>query len=125
MSVHRVLIIDDDWKSADPLAALLESFEYVTRAAYSGVEGIEVARVFRPDAVVLDIGMPGMDGYAVGGVLRRELPDARLIAVSGFGRDCDRERASRIVFFAYLVKPLDLGALACALDAPEAMRELH
>ncbi len=79
--------------------------------AYSGPEGVELARKFRPDFVLCDIGLPGLDGYGVATALRLDvgLTEACLIAVSGYAED--ERRAREAGFNAYILKPFDIGEL--------------
>lgn len=86
-------------------------------ALISRPEGIETARDFRPSFVLLDIGLPGMDGYEVAAQLRREVccKESVIIAVSGYGQDEDRRRSKEAGFHHHLIKPLDHDALITLL----------
>lgn len=114
-SAKRVLIIDDNEDSADTLSMLLETLGFTTSTAYDGRQGLTLAREFQPDAVLLDIGLPDIDGYALGQMLRAEMPGARIIAVSGYGRAQDQQRSREVGFFDHLVKPLDIQVLTRTL----------
>jgi signal transduction histidine kinase len=105
----RVLIVEDNRDSAESLRVLLELFGHEVSLAYSGPEGVEAAKQSHPDVVVCDIGLPGMDGFAVAEALRHEpeTAEARLIAVTGYGREEDRRRAFEAGFDEHLVKPVD------------------
>jgi CheY-like chemotaxis protein len=94
------------------------------RVAYSGVAALEMSKAYAPDAVFLDIGMPGMDGYEVARRLRREVwaKDLMLIALSGWGQDEHRRRAREAGFDRHVTKPADLAALQSVLSAH---RESH
>ncbi|HSN85422.1 MAG TPA: ATP-binding protein [Thermoanaerobaculia bacterium] len=105
----RILVIEDNVDAAETLGDLLRLFGHEVRLAHTGPEGIEAARAARPDVVLCDIGLPGMDGYAVARQLRRE-PDTapvRLVALTGYGRDSDRLEAEEAGFDLHLVKPVE------------------
>lgn len=110
---RKVLVVDDNIDSAVTLAALLESFGHNTRVAHSGRSALDIAEIFRPDVVILDIGMPEMDGYETARQLHaRYGPNAiRLIALTGWVDSVDRARVDGTGFDAYVVKPSDLGTL--------------
>ena len=110
---RRVLVVDDNLDTAESASLLLEIEGYDVRVAHSGPEAIEIARVFAPDIVLLDIGLPGMDGYAVARILRAapELTRCRLIAVSGYGQPEDRHRSREAGFDRHLVKPVEADVL--------------
>jgi CheY-like chemotaxis protein len=103
----RVLVIEDHRDSAHSLRMLLEVLGHEVRVAYSGPEGVQVAAEWAPEAVVSDIGLPGLDGYGVAAALRQDPATARslLIAISGYGRDEEVRRALDAGFHHYLVKP--------------------
>ena len=105
----RVLVIEDNVDAAETLHDLLELFGHQVAVAHSGPEGIETARTFRPQVVLCDIGLPGMDGYAVARQLRQEpaVAGARLIALTGYGRESDRQLAREAGFDLHLVKPVE------------------
>jgi CheY-like chemotaxis protein len=82
------------------------------RVAYDGGAALQVGRDFRPRVAVLDIGMPGTDGYEVARAFRKTLgPDVKLVALTGWGQDADRRRALEAGFDHHLTKPVDPGAL--------------
>jgi CheY-like chemotaxis protein len=105
----RVLVVEDNHDSAESLRMLLTTQGYEVTLAYSGTEGVAAAHRARPDVVVCDIGLPGMDGYAVAKAIRRnpETAGARLIAVTGYGQEEDQTRALESGFDTHLVKPAD------------------
>lgn len=110
---RRILVVDDNADAARMLAALLRARGHHVETAGSGAAALETASVFRPDVVLLDIGLPGMDGYEVARRLR-EQPEARtafLVALTGYGRPEDRRRSTEAGFDAHLVKPVDLASL--------------
>ncbi len=105
----RVLVVDDNRDGAESLCELIRLWGYECRAAHDGLAALQTARDFRPDAVVLDIGMPGLDGYEVAHHLRQEpsLAGAHLIALTGYGREEDRDRSIEAGFDRHLTKPTD------------------
>jgi CheY-like chemotaxis protein len=114
----RVLVVDDSQDAAEGLALSLKLSGYPTCVAYDGATALERAREFQPEVALLDIGMPGMDGYELGARLRA-LPGGagvRLIAVTGYGQDKDRARSKAEGFHAHLVKPADMADLRRAID---------
>ncbi len=118
----RVLVVDDSRDAAESLALLLRAAGHEVSTAYAGPAALEAARAFRPEAVLLDIGLPGMDGYEVARRLRREsgLDRALLVAVTGYGQDEDRRRAHEAGFDHHLVKPADLETLQGILSRAAA-----
>ena len=109
----RVLVVEDNRDAADTLKSLLEALGHRVAVAYTGPAGVAAAVREPPDVVVCDIGLPGMDGYAVARRLR-EVPETagvRLIAVTGYGQNGDRDRALAAGFDGHLVKPADLTSL--------------
>lgn len=112
-SGRRVLIVDDNEDSANSLALILKLGGHETASVYSASAALECAVSFKPDVVLLDIGLPGMDGYEVAQKMR-ELPglrDVRLVAVTGYGRSDDRLRARDAGFDDHLTKPVELPVL--------------
>jgi signal transduction histidine kinase/DNA-binding response OmpR family regulator len=109
----RVLVVDDNADAADMLADLLSALGHVAAVAFDGPHALETARTFRPDVVLLDLGLPVMDGFEVIERLRADplLAGARVVAISGYGQQPDRERTRAAGFAAHLVKPIDLDAL--------------
>jgi CheY-like chemotaxis protein len=120
----RVLIIDDNVDSADTLGDVLRLDEHEIAVSYSGAEGIDRARAFRPDVVLCDIGLPGMDGYEVARTLRadQDLGDTTLVALSGFALPEDVERARRAGFDRHAAKPLSVEKLRSMLAAVRGER---
>jgi signal transduction histidine kinase/DNA-binding response OmpR family regulator len=113
----RVLVVDDNVDTAATLAALLENDGHQVRRAHDGPGALTAADAFCPDAVFLDLGLPGMDGYEVARRLRLRTADSKplLVAVSGYGRDEDRRRSRMAGFDHHLVKPAELSVLRSAL----------
>ena len=117
----RILIVDDNRDAADSLAMLLRTTGNEIRTAYDGLEAVQVASEFRPEVVLLDIGLPKIDGHEVAQRLRRE-PWGKhtcLIAVTGWSDESDRARSRAAGFDHHLVKPLDPDHLAQLLDSVE------
>lgn len=110
---ERVLVIDDNADAADSLAELLRLQGHEVRTAHSGKEGIACAAAFRPNLVLLDLGMPRMDGYEVARRLRAMEGGATftLVAVSGWGQASDRQRTAAAGIDYHLTKPLEEGQL--------------
>ena len=110
---RRVMIVDDNRDSANTVSALLEAWGHDVRTAYDGSSAILLASHFRPDAVLLDVGLPGMNGYDVAKELRHGAGSnsVTLVAFTGYGQDEDRRRALEAGFDHHLVKPVDPGVL--------------
>jgi CheY-like chemotaxis protein len=119
----RVLLVDDNVDGADSLAALVRLAGHDTRVAHDGPGALEAAAAFRPQVVVLDIGLPGLTGYEVARRLRADpdLAGASLVAVTGYGRDEDRERAREAGFDHHLTKPVEFAQLLDLLKPPAAV----
>jgi PAS domain S-box-containing protein len=106
---YRVLVVDDNVDSAESIALLLELNGHEVRMAHDGPAALEVADGFRPEVIVLDIGLPGMDGYEVARRLRNggAMRAALLIALTGYGQAEDRKHSQAAGFDYHLVKPVD------------------
>ena len=104
----RVLIVDDNVDAANTLEKLMRSLGHATHLAYDGLEALRAAELFRPDVVLLDIGLPGMTGYEVArGLRERAVGPMKIIAVTGWGTEADRNRSAEAGFDLHLVKPVD------------------
>lgn len=116
---REVLVVDDNHDSALTLKMLLKAAGYTVHLAHNGPEALESAKVLRPGIVLLDIGLPGMDGYEVARELRRHggFGNALLVAVSGYGQTEDRQRSVDAGFDKHLVKPVDFSALLSLLES--------
>lgn len=114
---RRVLVVDDNVDAADSLGALLACEGHETAVAHNAAAALTLAASFRPDVALLDIGLPGMDGYELGARLRtlHGLQALVLIALTGYCQPEDRARSLAAGFDRHLVKPLDLDALNVAL----------
>jgi CheY-like chemotaxis protein len=108
---RRVLIVDDNADSADSLAMILNLTGHAAVCVYGPTEALERAASLDPEVILLDIGLPGMDGYEVAKRLRSSGSSARLIALTGYGQPEDVQRAQAAGFDAHLVKPVDLQRL--------------
>jgi CheY-like chemotaxis protein len=115
----RVLLVDDNRDAADSMAILLEMSGHAVTIAYDGMEAVHVAARMRPDVALVDLAMPGMDGFAVVHALRQmpALANTRYIAMTGFGQASDRQQTQEAGFHRHLVKPVELEALLQAIDA--------
>jgi PAS domain S-box-containing protein len=120
VAARNVLIVDDNQDAADSLALLLRRRGQEVRTAYDGPAALDLARAQPPDVVLLDIGMPGMDGLEVARRLRLDLglKQALLVALTGYGQDEDRRRSQEAGFDTHLVKPVDLDTLEGLLARP-------
>ena len=105
----RVLVVDDNVDSADSIAAILETSGHEVEVAYSAQKALEMAVEHQPDIVLLDIGLPDMDGFEVAKHLRQtpELKQMRLIAITGYGQQSDRQRSREAGFDEHMVKPVE------------------
>jgi CheY-like chemotaxis protein len=103
-----VLVVDDNVDQADSGALLLRTSGHEVRVAYSGPAALEAAVEYQPDLVLMDVGMPGMDGYEVARRLRQQprLQDVVIVAMTGYGQESDREQAQKAGFDHHLVKPV-------------------
>jgi CheY-like chemotaxis protein len=115
---HKVLVVDDNADAAESLAMVLGLAGQDVRTVYDGPGALAQARAFRPDIIILDIGMPGMDGREVALRLRQmpELAAVRLIAMTGWGQDEDRRASEEAGFERHLVKPVDPAVLMQLLE---------
>jgi PAS domain S-box-containing protein len=109
----RVLVVDDNVDTAQSLGMLLKVSGHQVRMAYTGPTALEAALDYRPNVVLLDIGLPGMDGYEVAKRIRQQpvLQNVVLVAMTGYGQDTDRKHSQEVGFNAHLVKPADFGTV--------------
>lgn len=107
----RVLVVEDGVDTRESLGLLLSAWKHEVVFAENGLEGVDVARQARPDVAIIDIGLPGLDGYQVARRIRDEGSEwsrsVRLIALTGYGQESDRERALAAGFDVHVLKPLD------------------
>jgi CheY-like chemotaxis protein len=115
---RRILVIEDNVDAAESLKDVLEFHAHAVELAFTGPEGIEKARAFRPDVVLCDIGLPGMDGYEIARAMRAdpELRGARLVALTGYAAPEDVARSRDAGFDVHLAKPPTLEKLEEALS---------
>ncbi len=117
---RRILVVDDNVGAARMLSALLaKSGGHVVDTAFDGTNALQKTRQFRPEVVLLDIGLPGMDGFQVAKAIRA-LPEFReilLVALTGYGQEVDRQRSKNAGFDKHLVKPVELSAIENLLAA--------
>lgn len=113
----RVLVVDDNTDGAATLSMLLQLAGYHVRTASDGLSALSVAEAFRPAAILLDIGLPVLDGYEVARRIRANaaLAGVLLIALTGYCQDTDRERSLEVGFDHYFVKPTDPRVLCDVL----------
>ncbi len=117
----RILVVDDNRMSADSMAKLLELTGHEAHTAYDGLEAVAAAATFRPDVILLDIGLPKLNGYEAARKIR-EQPWGKnivMVALTGWGQDEDRQKSKEAGFNGHLVKPVELTALMKLLE------ELH
>jgi PAS domain S-box-containing protein len=114
----RVLIVDDNRDGADSLAKLMAVMGHTTDTAYDGEQGVEEAERLRPDVVLLDLGLPKLNGYEACRRIRQQPwgKEMVVIAVTGWGKDTDRQRSREAGFAAHLVKPVDPQVLGTFLS---------
>jgi CheY-like chemotaxis protein len=112
-STSRILVVDDNPDTTATLAKILEEMGHQVHMAHNGLEAVHAAAVFRPDIVLLDIGLPKLNGYEVAQRIRQQPRDYKvsLVAVTGWGQLEDRRRAMEAGFDHHLTKPVDLPAL--------------
>ena len=121
MRSRRVLLVDDNRDTVHSFARLLKLRGHEVATAYDGLVALERAQQFKPDIFLLDIGLPGLDGYALARRLREEgFADTPMIAISGYAQQGDREKAREAGFDRHFAKPINFEALAALLLAETA-----
>ncbi len=120
-SVRKVLIVDDNVDAAEMMAMLLSSYGHEVQTAGDAESTLRIANEFVPDVILLDIGLPGTDGYTVGRILRRDprFHTTMLIALTGYGSARDRERSMEAGFDHHVVKPAQVDQLLAMIGTPE------
>jgi len=116
-SSYRVLLIEDNHDAREMMCAMLLAQGHTVFQAADGQDGLQAARMHRPERILIDIGLPGIDGYQVARHLRAhpDTREARLIALTGYGLEADRARALEAGFNLHLVKPIQLDDLNAAI----------
>jgi CheY-like chemotaxis protein len=122
MPGKRVLVIDDNADQVQTLVFLLKEAGHEVEFATNALTGIEAAKRFLPDFVLLDLGLPFMDGFQAARALKTDFAKARLIAITGRGAPDDYQRSLDAGFEAHLVKPIDFTTIEKLLDSPPAGR---
>lgn len=117
VQVLRILVVDDNSDAADTLAQLLELLGHRTQVAHGGKAALQVMLEFRPQVVLLDLGMPDMDGYQVAAAIRNDVrfDQPFLAALTGWGSEQDRERTRAVGFDLHLTKPIDIAVISQVL----------
>jgi len=115
-SLRRVLVAEDNRDSAESLQMLLSILGHEVTVAYDGPSALEAAAACAPDVVLLDIGLPQLDGYEVAKRIRERGVEALLVAVTGWVHEEDKRRALEAGFDAHLTKPIDVAALEKLLE---------
>lgn len=121
-SGKRVLVVDDNRDFAEMLGTTLTALGYEVTMASDGVTALQMLRDFQAEAAVLDLGLPVLDGFELARKIQEEFPTntPRLIAVTGYGQQHDRERSADVGFTDHLVKPIDIRAMVAAIERPSA-----
>ncbi len=118
---QRVLVVDDNFDSADSLATLLRFMGHEVQTAFDGLQAVDAARDFHPSIMLLDIGLPKLNGYEVARRVRAQPggEKIKLVAVTGWSQDEDVRRAKEAGFDLHLVKPVGLVVLKKVLSAEQ------
>jgi CheY-like chemotaxis protein len=119
LSARRVLVVDDNVDAAESMGLLLKLLQVDAHVVHNGRDALAAMGSFRPSVVLLDIGMPGMDGHEVARRIR-QLPDGQavtVIALTGWGQEQDRRRTLAAGFDFHLIKPADINALRALLTS--------
>jgi CheY-like chemotaxis protein len=122
---RRVLIVDDNTDNAELLRILLEDQGHETFMAHDGVEGLAAAERLRPDVVLMDLGLPRIDGFEACRRIREQPWGKRMlvIAITGWGQDNDRRRSQEAGFDHHLVKPIDTRAIGALMNVSSAVEQ--
>lgn len=120
----NILIVDDNEASAKTLGWMMELLEHNVKLAHDGGNAIELAKSFAPDVVLLDIGLPGMNGYEVCSAMRMlpALEHTVFIAQTGWGQNEHRQRSKEAGFHYHLVKPIDMDELQKLIESLKLTR---
>jgi CheY-like chemotaxis protein len=119
---RRVLVVDDNRDAAEMLGEMLRHAGHQVRLAYDGLSALVMAAQSPPEVVLLDLGLPGIDGFEVARRLRADHPSSgmKIVALTGFGRDEDRRRTAEVGIDVHLVKPVEMDAILALLHEPAA-----
>jgi len=116
----RVLIVDDNADAAGSMSLLLQSLGHLTRVVNDSTQALDMTKQFLPEVVLLDIGMPGMNGHEVArGIRQLEIEQPRIIAVTGWGQEPDRSKSHEAGFDMHLLKPAEFSELIAAINGDE------
>jgi CheY-like chemotaxis protein len=123
----RIVVADDNPDSAASLAMMLRILGHDVQTAHNGQQAVELASTFLPDVMLLDIGMPVMDGYEAAQHVRKnpELAHIILVALTGWGQDDDKRQAEEAGFNHHVTKPIDLAALQSLLQPLKCAKPEH
>jgi CheY-like chemotaxis protein len=115
----RVMVVDDNVDIVTSMAMLVREFGHEVRTAYDGSTVLETALDYRPNVILLDIGLPGRNGYEIAKQLRQQpaLKDTVLVAMTGYGQESDRQRSREAGFDHHLVKPVNFEKVSQILSA--------
>ncbi|HZZ71217.1 MAG TPA: response regulator [Pirellulales bacterium] len=119
----RVLIVDDNHDQADSLAVLLQLRGYESKVAYCAKTARDLAAAFQPDALIVDLNMPQINGYDLVGQLRGQLTQATFIAATGMVGEAYRQKALEAGFAHYFVKPINVAKLRETLEGIKAAQD--
>ena len=119
--LRRVLVVDDDCDVAESMAMLLDSLGAETRTTNSGAAAPAAIDAFDPDIVLLDLGMPGLDGFETARLIRamEKGRQIKLVALTGWGQDQDRRKTREAGFDLHLTKPASIEDLKALLESPK------
>ena len=118
---RRILVVDDNQDAANTLTMMLRTLGHEVHTAYDGLEAVQAAASFRPDVVLLDIGLPKLNGYETARHIREQPSGQKvsLVALSGWGQEEDKRRAKEAGFDYHLTKPVETAALQKLLASVE------
>jgi two-component system CheB/CheR fusion protein len=111
----KILVVDDNEDAADMLSMALHAAGHLTELAFDGPSALTALETFRADVALLDLGLPAMDGYELASHIRSAYPQIKLIALTGYGQESDRERTRAAGFHEHLVKPITLERVLSAV----------
>ncbi len=121
-AIKKILIVDDNREAADTMSKLLTISGYMTNVVYSGGEAISIVKTFAPDCILLDIGLPDMNGCDVARRIREHNQTVVIVGLSGYGQDKDVAEALNAGFDHHLTKPARFVDLKHFLDSPRPVQ---